>query len=76
MSCGISGHALPCSSASRHIEAMMRSSMPPVWHHTQGRPDMHAMGGVQHPGFDFSGAEFNGAAPDARSFMGGMPSGI
>ncbi len=31
---------------------------------------------VQHPGFDFSGAEFNGAAPDAQSFMGGMPSGI
>ena len=31
---------------------------------------------AQHPGFDFSGAEFNGAAPDAQSFMGGMPSGI
>jgi len=26
----------------------------------------------EHPGFDFSNAEFNGAAPDARSFMGGI----
>lgn len=27
---------------------------------------------VQHPGFDFSSAEFNGQVPDARSFMGGV----
>lgn len=26
----------------------------------------------QNPGFDFSGAEFNGEVPDARSFMGGV----
>jgi hypothetical protein len=26
----------------------------------------------EHPGFDFSSAEFNGAVPDARSFMGGV----
>ena len=26
----------------------------------------------EHPGFDFSQAEFNGQAPDARSFMGGI----
>ncbi len=26
----------------------------------------------EHPGFDFSGAEFSGAAPDPRSFMGGV----
>ena len=26
----------------------------------------------QHPGFDFSGADFSGAAPDPRSFMGGV----
>jgi hypothetical protein len=26
----------------------------------------------QHPGFDFSGADFNGQVPDARSFMGGV----
>jgi len=26
----------------------------------------------EHPGFDFSGAEFNGAVPDARDFMGGV----
>jgi len=26
----------------------------------------------EHPGFDFSGAEMSGAAPDARSFMGGV----
>ena len=26
----------------------------------------------EHPGFDFSGAEFNGAAPDPRKFMGGI----
>jgi len=26
----------------------------------------------EHPGFDFSNAEFNGAAPDPREFMGGM----
>eukprot|EP01031_Cornospumella_fuschlensis_P041797 gene41797-51019_t len=25
----------------------------------------------EHPGFDFSGAEFNGQIPDAREFMGG-----
>jgi hypothetical protein len=24
---------------------------------------------LQHPGFDFSGAEFNGDIPDPRSFM-------
>jgi hypothetical protein len=27
---------------------------------------------VQHPGFDFSGATFNGKAPEANAFMGGM----
>ena len=26
----------------------------------------------EHPGFDFSGAEFSGAAPDPRTFMGGV----
>mmetsp|Transcript_14165 Transcript_14165/g.34114 ORF Transcript_14165/g.34114 Transcript_14165/m.34114 type:complete len:224 (+) Transcript_14165:146-817(+) len=26
----------------------------------------------ENPGFDFSGAEFNGAAPDAKTFMGGV----
>jgi len=26
----------------------------------------------EHPGFDFRGAEFNGAVPDPRSFMGGV----
>jgi len=26
----------------------------------------------EHPGFDFSGAEFNGAPPDPRDFMGGV----
>ncbi|CAN0106836.1 unnamed protein product, partial [Ectocarpus sp. 8 AP-2014] len=26
----------------------------------------------ENPGFDFSGAEFNGQVPDARSFMGGV----
>jgi len=26
----------------------------------------------EHPGFDFSGAEFSGSAPDARAFMGGV----
>ena len=26
----------------------------------------------EHPGFDFSGADFNGAVPDAREFMGGV----
>ena len=28
----------------------------------------------EHPGFDFSGAEFNGGAPDPRKFMGGVSS--
>jgi hypothetical protein len=27
---------------------------------------------LQHPGFDFSGATINGAAPDAHTFMGGI----
>mmetsp|Transcript_10995 Transcript_10995/g.31241 ORF Transcript_10995/g.31241 Transcript_10995/m.31241 type:complete len:155 (-) Transcript_10995:213-677(-) len=27
----------------------------------------------EHPGFDFSGAEFSGSAPDPRNFMGGVP---
>jgi hypothetical protein len=27
---------------------------------------------LEHPGFDFSGAEFSGAAPDPRTFMGGV----
>ena len=31
-------------------------------------------GPVQHPGFDFSGATFNGDAPNPRTFMGGMSS--
>ncbi len=26
----------------------------------------------EHPGFDFSNAEFNGSIPDAREFMGGI----
>jgi len=26
----------------------------------------------KNPGFDFSGAEFNGMAPDPRNFMGGI----
>lgn len=26
----------------------------------------------EHPGFDFSGAEFNGTVPEARDFMGGV----
>ncbi|EER09843.1 hypothetical protein Pmar_PMAR018485 [Perkinsus marinus ATCC 50983] len=26
----------------------------------------------EHPGFDFSGAEFNGNVPNAREFMGGV----
>eukprot|EP01038_Epipyxis_sp_PR26KG_P007736 gene7736-10511_t len=26
----------------------------------------------EHPGFDFTGAEFNGQVPDARNFMGGV----
>jgi hypothetical protein len=26
----------------------------------------------EHPGFDFSGAEFSGQAPDPRSFLGGV----
>ena len=26
----------------------------------------------ENPGFDFSGAEFNGAAPDPSKFMGGL----
>lgn len=30
----------------------------------------------EHPGFDFSGAEFSGSAPDPRSFQGGMPSDL
>eukprot|EP00466_Bigelowiella_natans_P002617 jgi/Bigna1/51369/estExt_Genewise1.C_1730001 len=29
----------------------------------------------EHPGFDFSGAKFNGAAPNARNFMGGINTG-
>ncbi|CAL8461738.1 g1269 [Coccomyxa elongata] len=28
----------------------------------------------EHPGFDFSGATFNGEAPNPRTFMGGMSS--
>ena len=27
---------------------------------------------MQHPSFDFSGAEFNGMVPNAREFMGGV----
>ena len=27
---------------------------------------------TQNPGFDFSGAEFNGAVPDPQTFMGGV----
>ena len=26
----------------------------------------------EHPGFDFSGAQFSGAAPDPRDFLGGV----
>ena len=26
----------------------------------------------EHPGFDFSGAEFSGDSPDPRKFMGGV----
>lgn len=27
---------------------------------------------LEHPGFDFSSAEFNGSAPNPREFMGGI----
>ena len=27
---------------------------------------------LQHPGFDFSGARFEGEVPDAKTFMGGI----
>jgi hypothetical protein len=27
---------------------------------------------AEHPGFDFSNADFSGTVPDAASFMGGM----
>lgn len=27
---------------------------------------------LKNPGFDFSGAEFSGQAPDPRTFMGGI----
>ena len=27
---------------------------------------------AENPGFDFSGAEFSGAVPDAASFLGGV----
>eukprot|EP00882_Tetradesmus_deserticola_P008802 GHRQ01009286.1.p1 GENE.GHRQ01009286.1~~GHRQ01009286.1.p1 ORF type:complete len:161 (+),score=43.85 GHRQ01009286.1:348-830(+) len=30
----------------------------------------------EHPGFDFSNASFNGAAPNARTFMGGLPGDV
>ena len=26
----------------------------------------------ENPGFDFSGADFNGQVPDPKTFMGGM----
>lgn len=29
----------------------------------------------QHPGFDFSGAQFSGEAPNPRTFLGGMDAG-
>jgi hypothetical protein len=29
----------------------------------------------EHPGFDFSGAEFSGTAPDPREFLGGVKYG-
>lgn len=32
---------------------------------------LNARVAMQHPGFDFSSAEFNGEAPNARTFMGG-----
>ena len=28
---------------------------------------------LEHPGFDFSGAEVNGSCPDASTFLGGFP---
>jgi len=28
---------------------------------------------LEHPGFDFSGAEVNGAVPDPRTFMRDLP---
>lgn len=32
---------------------------------------LNARVAMQHPGFEFSSAEFNGEAPNARTFMGG-----
>ena len=31
-----------------------------------------ATAAVQNPGFDFSGADFNGQVPDPQTFMGGI----
>jgi hypothetical protein len=33
---------------------------------------LSALWAAQNPGFDFSGAEFSGACPDPRTFMGGI----
>ena len=60
----------------RNARTTKRSGIPAIYRGLSGMPHASVCDGTQHPGFDFSGAEFNGAAPDARSFMGGMPSGI
>ena len=39
---------------------------------SRSRDQAHSAKRLEGPGFDFSGADFNGMVPDARSFMGGV----
>jgi hypothetical protein len=48
------------------------SIIDPVTREAERKKMMLARFQEEHPGFDFSGADFNGAVPDARTFMDGV----
>ncbi|KAF1333683.1 E3 ubiquitin-protein ligase chfr, partial [Globisporangium splendens] len=52
--------------------AILRFQLDPMAQEATKRQMMLERFQEENPGFDFSGAEFNGSAPDPRTFMGGV----
>lgn len=66
----------PISHADYHtilsLQCVNLSQLDPMAQEATKRQMMLERFQEENPGFDFSGAEFNGSAPDPRTFMGGV----
>jgi hypothetical protein len=56
----------------QRFDCCARPQLDPMTHQEVQKKVMLERFQEEHPGFDFSGAEFNGMAPDPREFMGGV----